>query len=250
MKKHDKVLGISSGLQWRQANVDGARFFTCKDVLRLIEESENLFTNVLENGDRSRAMKRLRVPPLNAQQSLWTTFRVGAFSGAFMVLLLALFLAGEFFVAKKSEDFLLNTFIFLVVTQNSAAHLNWAVACRLFRGPFFVPLFTFLLGLNVYGWRRSGVNHVLIFELNPRDHISEQHLFEIAFAFAVLWAGSMLGYLFAPSLGMNPNVFPLANVIAYVLFLFNPMRIFKHSARFWLIRVLVSLGGFFSRTLD
>jgi len=24
------------------------------------------------------------------------------------------------------------------------------------------------MGINVYGWRSSGVNHVLIFELDPR----------------------------------------------------------------------------------
>lgn len=34
--------------------------------------------------------------------------------------------------------------------------------------------FFFLMGINVYGWRSSGVNHVLIFELDPRNHLSEQ----------------------------------------------------------------------------
>lgn len=34
--------------------------------------------------------------------------------------------------------------------------------------------FLFLMGINVYGWRSSGVNHVLIFELDPRNHLSEQ----------------------------------------------------------------------------
>lgn len=113
--------------------------------------------------------------------------------------------------------------------------------CRLFRAPFFVCLFTILIGLNIYGWRTSGVNHVLIFELNPRDHISEQHLFEIAFVFAVIWTLSILGYLYAPLLQMNANLFPLINIAVYVLFLCNPTRTFKHSARFWLIRVLVSI---------
>lgn len=36
-----------------------------------------------------------------------------------------------------------------------------------------------LLGINTYGWRQAGVNHVLIFELNPRNNLSHQHLFEV-----------------------------------------------------------------------
>ena len=34
-----------------------------KTVDNLIAEVENLFTQYLENGDKERAMKRLRVPP-------------------------------------------------------------------------------------------------------------------------------------------------------------------------------------------
>ena len=45
---------------------------------------------------------------------------------------------------------------------------NWRVVVRLYRGPFLIILFLSLLGINVYGWRSSGVNHVLIFELDPR----------------------------------------------------------------------------------
>ena len=34
------------------------------------------FITRLEDGDRQKAMKRLRVPPLGDQQSPWTTFKV------------------------------------------------------------------------------------------------------------------------------------------------------------------------------
>lgn len=37
----------------------------------------------------------------------------------------------------------------------------------------------YVLGINTYGWRQAGVNHVLIFELNPRNNLSHQHLFEV-----------------------------------------------------------------------
>lgn len=64
---------------------------------------------------------------------------------------------------------------------------------RLYRGPLLVIQFIFLLGINVYGWRSSGVNHVLIFEMDPRHHLSEQHIMELAAIFGVVWCISVLG---------------------------------------------------------
>jgi len=49
----------------------------------------------------------------------------------------------------------------------------------MYRGMFLVILFILLLGINTYGWRSSGVNHVLIFELDPRNHLSHQELLEV-----------------------------------------------------------------------
>ena len=53
------------------------------------------------------------------------------------------------------------------------------IAIRIYRGIFLFVLVTFLLALNTYGWRKAGVNHVLIFELDPRDHLSYQQLLEV-----------------------------------------------------------------------
>lgn len=50
---------------------------------------------------------------------------------------------------------------------------------RIYRGGFLLIQFLFLLGINTYGWRQAGVNHVLIFEINPRNNLSHQHLFEV-----------------------------------------------------------------------
>ena len=55
----------------------------------------------------------------------------------------------------------------------------WLPALRMYRGMFLVVLFIFLLGINTYGWRAAGVNHVLIFELDPRDHLSFQQYLEV-----------------------------------------------------------------------
>lgn len=88
------MLSVDVGMRWRIENVENSHFYTNKDIDRLIRETEGTFTQDLEGGDRQRAMKRLRVPPLGEQQSPWTTFKVGLFSGAFVVLLVAVILTG------------------------------------------------------------------------------------------------------------------------------------------------------------
>ena len=96
------------------------------------------------------------------------------------------------------------------------------------------------MAINVYGWRTSGVNHVLIFELDPRDHLSEQHLVEIASIFSVLWSISVIGFMFSEQLSIPAYTNPLALIIIMVIFLFNPIPILMHTSRFWLLKVAVS----------
>ncbi|XP_077506786.1 solute carrier family 53 member 1 [Amblyomma americanum] len=216
LKKHDKLLGTNLGAQWRQANVEVAPFYTNKDIDRLIQETESLVTTMLEGGDRQKAMKRLRVPPLGDQQSPWVTFKVGLFSGAYIVLVIAVVLSGVF---SQTRD-------------------DWRIVFRLYRGTLLVILFMFLIGVNVYGWRTSGVNHVLIFELDPRNHLSEQHLMEMAAIFGVLWALSVLAFLYSGPLAIPTYANPLALLLLMLVFLVNPLHTMRHQARFWLLRVL------------
>ncbi|KAG8222647.1 hypothetical protein J437_LFUL003769 [Ladona fulva] len=216
LKKHDKLLSVDVGAKWRTENVEIAHFYTNKDIDRLIQETESTVIRDLESGDRQRAMKRLRVPPLGEQQSPWTTFKVGLFSGSFIVLLVAVVLSAIF---HQSRD-------------------DWRVAFRLYRGPLLLVVFLFLMGLNVYGWRSSGVNHVLIFELDPRNHLSEQHLMEMAAIFGVIWTLSVLGFLYSSSLSIPPYANPLVLILIMVIFLINPFHTFRHGARFWVLRVM------------
>ncbi|XP_058829753.1 solute carrier family 53 member 1 isoform X1 [Topomyia yanbarensis] len=225
LKKHDKLLNVDFGARWRTENVESAHFYTNKDIDRLIHETESIVTNEIEGGDRQRAMKRLRVPPLGEQQIPWTTFKVGLFSGALVVLCVAVVLSAMF--RDRGDD--------------------WITAFRLYRGPLLLVEFLFLWGINVYGWRSSGVNHVLIFELDPRNHLSEQHIMELASIFGVIWALSVLSYLYADSLGIPAYLSPLMLYILMAVFLLNPTRTFRHEARFWTIRILsrIVLAPFF-----
>ncbi|KAG4072934.1 hypothetical protein HA402_006614 [Bradysia odoriphaga] len=216
LKKHDKLLRVEYGAKWRKEHVETSHFFINKDIDRIINETETAVTTELEGGDRQRAMKRLRVPPLGEQQSPWTTFKVGLFSGSFIVLFIAVVLAAIFH-------------------EISAENLK--VAFRLYRAPLLIIEFIFLIGINVYGWRSSGVNHVLIFELDPRNHLSEQHLMELSAIFGVIWTLSLLSFLFSSSLSIPPYVNPLALTVLMFIFLLNPFKVFRHDARFWLLRI-------------
>lgn len=111
---------------------------------------------------------------------------------------------------------------------------------RLYRSPFLIILFLFFMAINVYGWRTSGVNHVLIFELDPRDHLSEQHIIEVASVFSVFWSISVLGFMFGEQLSIPAFTNPLTLIMVMVVFLFNPAPILMHTSRFWLIKVFVS----------
>jgi len=129
--------------------------------------------------------------------------------------------------------------LFSAIFHDSGENLK--VAFRLYRGPFLIIEFLFLIGINVYGWRSSGVNHVLIFELDPRNHLSEQHLMELAAVLGVVWALSLLSFLYSASLSIPPYINPLVLVGIMVMFLINPIKIFRFEARFWLLKIIVSI---------
>lgn len=218
--------------------METSHFFVNRDIDKLISDTETTVTSDLEAGDRQKAMKRLRVPPLGKssclilrilliscfeslftgeQQSPWTTFKVGLFSGGFIVLLITVILSGIFNVPYGE---------------------NLKVAFRLYRAPLLIIEFLFLIGVNIYGWRSSGVNHVLIFELDPRNHLSEQHLMEMAAIFGVVWTVSLLSFLYSSSLSIPPYVNPLSLTLLMILFLVNPLKVFRYEARFWLLRTI------------
>ncbi|XP_019734714.1 xenotropic and polytropic retrovirus receptor 1-like isoform X3 [Hippocampus comes] len=218
LKKHDKILDTPRGAYWRVAHVEVAPFYTCKKITQLISETEALVTTELEGGDRQKAMKRLRVPPLGAAQPApaWTTFRVGLYCGVFLVLLVTVIITGA--VMFPIADV-------------------WPMI-RIYRGGFLLIEFLFLLGINTYGWRQAGVNHVLIFELNPRNNLSHQHLFEIAGLLGVLWCVSLLSCLFSDSIPVPMQANPLALYGFFIVFLINPFKTCYYKSRFWLLKLL------------
>lgn len=92
----------------------------------------------------------------------------------------AISLRREKTVKGHVADFLTNQLIDILsaIFKLETGRNIWPLI-RIYRGGFLLIEFLFLLGINTYGWRQAGVNHVLIFELNPRSNLSHQHLFEV-----------------------------------------------------------------------
>ncbi|XP_053380259.1 xenotropic and polytropic retrovirus receptor 1-like [Mercenaria mercenaria] len=55
---------------------------------------------------------------------------------------------------------------------------------------------------------------------------------------AVIWCVSTLLFLFSGVFGVSAYIFPLALAGFLFLFLINPIKIFHHSSRMWLLRIL------------
>jgi len=221
LKKHDKLFQTTRGEEWRKLHIDSAPFHTSKRVEQLINEVETVYTDALEGGDRARAMKRLRVPPLEEKQSPAVTFRVGMFVGMLCLLLPAVIILG----------------IHLHDSQ-STKPLAWRQALFLYRSTFLIVLHIILVGINVYGWSSSGVNHVLIFEIDPRNHLTYQEFLEIGTFLSVLWFLSFTGFIITSYLDFHPFIQPLSFVTLILVFLFNPTHTLYHQARFWFLKTL------------
>ena len=73
-------------IPYRILYIDCAPFHASRKVDQLMNEVETLYTNVFEAGDRTRAMQRLRVPPLEEKQPRIVTFRLGICIGMELIL--------------------------------------------------------------------------------------------------------------------------------------------------------------------
>ena len=217
LKKYDKLLTVNDGACWRKDHVENALFHTNNDINRLIRETENLVTLEIEGGDRIKALKKLKVPSLREQKNPYTSFKVGLFSGSFIVLAIAVILSALLTYGSSTE---------------------WKPAFRLYRAPLLIIEFLFLWGFNIHGWRNGGVNHVLIFELNSGSHISEQSIMEIAAIFGVIWCISVLCFIYSPILNIPAYINPLVLYILMAAFLFNPTKTFQYEARLWTLKTL------------
>jgi hypothetical protein len=128
-------------------------------------------------------------------------------------------------------------------TSRSGLPLAWREALTLYRSTFLIIVHIIFVGINIYGWSSSGVNHILIFEIDPRDHLAYQQLLEIGTCLCALWLLSFIAFVVTSYVDYYPFLHPFIFVIFMILFLINPAPIFHRTARYWLLK---TLGRIFS----
>ncbi len=163
LKKYDKLTRNAEGRgkELFKKEICAAYFWKSGSVSEMIEKTEMLMIDKLEDGNRSKAMKTLRVPPLENRdvRSHWVTLRVGLLLGMVLVSVIVVLVA----IILRPTD--------------SWQHVTATV--RGLRVGLILSLWFTAFAVNTFGWRKGGVNNVLIFEFNPRNYLNFVQLFEV-----------------------------------------------------------------------
>lgn len=223
LKKFDKLASSGKGKRFLLENVATADFYTSATVQEMIATAENTMIQKLEGGNRHKAMKTLRVPPLEAkgQASHWDTFKTGLYTGVFALSLVVLCVAA----ALRPPD-------------------SWGDTSALvsgMRGILILVCWFYGFAINTYVWRRRGVNNVLIFEFDPRHNLNYIQLFEIASLLGVLGVIGAYLLVFSYWIHIPAYVGPLVSYILIFGLLLLPLPIFRPRSRIWLIKELVRI---------
>lgn len=117
--------------------------------------------------------------------------------------------------------------------------LAWRSAIHLYRPTFLIILQIVLLSINMYGWSRAGVNNILIFEIDPRNHLNYQELLEIGTFLMNVWFLSFIAFIVSSYYDVQPFAQPLGLTLFLFILLINPTRTFYYRSRRWLLKNLV-----------
>jgi hypothetical protein len=221
LRKHDRMFASSLGRKFYEEHVQTADFYNDLQAIdHLIESVEHIYTLHFENGNRRRAIEKLQVPTcVYKPYSGKLNFRVGYEFGIFTVLSILVVLVGLL----------------------SDTGYDWRTVFRLYRSPLMLTIFLFQTGISIVIWKHYKINHVLIFELNPRNNLSFHHFIEFGSLLGIIWSISVLLFLLSSRLNVKPSICPLVVVLLILAYLLNPTRTCYHKARFWLLKRLVSV---------
>eukprot|EP01135_Chromosphaera_perkinsii_P007211 Nk52_evm19s745 gene=Nk52_evmTU19s745 len=192
--------------------------FNCEgDIKRLMTLCENMMCNEFYHGDRKKGMKNLRLPSGHHSYH-WASFRLGLYMGIiFTALLITILLNYEWYDPTLYSD--------------------WNAALLMFRGTCLPIFMFFLFGIDVFIWKLKGVNHVFIFELDPRNNLSYLEIMEFAGVLMLGWIFAVLLYVTKSVLHINGIYSALGFALLLLVFLINPLPILHRSGRFYLLRV-------------
>lgn len=218
LRKHDRMFASTLGRKFYQEHIQTAYFYNNLQAIdHLIEGVEHIYTLHFEHGNRRKAIEKLEVPTnIYKHSSPKLDFRVGYELGMFFVLFILVILTGYL----------------------SETEYDWRTVFGLYRSPMVLFIFLFQAGISIVIWKHYRINHVLIFELNPRDNLSFHHFIELGSLLGIIWCISVILFLHSSHLGIRPSICPLIVVTLCVIYLFNPTATCHHRSRFWLLRIL------------
>ena len=220
-KKHDKVAMSSRGKEFMDSSVNISYMVTSRVIQEMIDRTEEVAIR-LEDGNRKKAMNALRVPPLRDFGKGKGVFPTGYLLGSSSVLLLAMLVGAIYFIPMYGFE-------------------HWRVAYSAFRPTFLLTLFMFCYAINAKAWVKYGVNHVLIFEFDPRNRLSVSQVFEVASLGLFVWCVAGVLYIFSPVIGLHQFIVPGGLLLSYLCLFSLPLPVLFFRSRLWLLKKLVRI---------
>ena len=91
--------------------------------------------------------------------------------------------------------------------------------------------------LNFRAWEAARIDYQSIFDFNSDQESSYQDVIATSLMLALMWTTSLIFFIFADFFNISPFYFPLLLMAFYLVFLFNPVKIFKYRERMWILRI-------------
>ncbi|KAJ6627863.1 SPX domain-containing protein [Mycena sp. CBHHK59/15] len=158
LTKFERVTKIPAQRAYMAERIEKSAFSSDENLRAMMEEMQNIFAVSFVQGDRKKAMTRLRAGPQYKSHhgsTFWSGIAIGSAMAAF-----ASGLAHS--VEQRTRD----------------AIPGWDGLLFIY-GVLAIPvLFALLVGLNLLVWARSRINYVFIFELDLRTRLDHREYFQ------------------------------------------------------------------------
>lgn len=217
MKKFDKQTHRNMSPEFLE-DVKKKHFVTSKITEALLSDVENLYRRVFTGGDRSKALRELRIPDKRLRSYQVTSMASGVLIGLMLAMLVSM--------------------VSLVFTGSEKVRVMALIYAGLGL-PVFLAL---LFAINTLVWEALHINYKFIFEFDHRQVLHNSELSLLICTFSALF----LGYVYASLSGwLDHMIAPLLQpwVLIGIEFglLILPLPIFYASSRFWMVKVLVRI---------
>ena len=140
-------------------------------------------------------------------------------------------------------SFLLLLLSFCSVVYFAGTHPGsyWIILLRLVRSPLIVILYLYLYGMNILVWARAGINYIGIFKYPSKGVPTPRYIFQIASVFSVLFSILIIACLAVGDIALFylDKISALVMWAILLIFVLNPLKIFRRAARFAFLLVFV-----------